>query len=305
MPVKKILITGGCGFIGSHISNFLIKKKYKVVILDNFSNASKNKINKKIKILKGDIRNYNDCLKATKGIDVVIHLAAMSRVNTSDKKFNFCINQNLIGSKKLIDSCIINNINKLIYAGSSTCYGNSKIPHSEQTEISPLNPYSLSKYFGEKTLLFYCKLNSINFISLRLYNVYGYGMQTEGVYSLVIGKFIKRFLNDSPLEIHGSGNQSRDFIHVSDVVNAFYRAIRYQKKKYEIFNIGSGINTSIKILAKKISNKYIYHKKRFLDVEHERAGIKFAKRELNWTPKVSLNIGIQDLKKYFLELNKK
>lgn len=159
--MKRILITGGAGFIGTHMSNFLINKNYKVKIIDNLIYGSEKNIHSKAIFVKGDIRNKQLLIKEFKGIDVVIHLAAMSRSGPSDNEIDFCLEQNTIGTKNVLEACRINKVKKLLYAGSSTYYGNQIGSKKESHKGDFFNPYSLSKFLGEELCLFYNKKNML------------------------------------------------------------------------------------------------------------------------------------------------
>lgn len=290
--IKKILITGGAGFIGTHMCNFLIQKNYKVKIIDNLIYGNKKNIHKKAIFKKGDITNKKFLIKQFKGYDAVIHLAAMSRSGPSDKEIDFCLKQNVEGTKNVLESCRINKIQKLIYAGSATYYGDQKGSLKENNEGDFFNPYSLSKYLGEEICKFYNKKNYVNCTIMRYFNVYGKGQPTKGIYALAIGIFLNRKKTNKPLIIYGDGKQRRDFVHVSDVVFATYKALLY-KSNGEIFNVGYGKNYSINYLAKLISTKIKYTNKREGEARESLANISKIKKYLNWKPKIDLIKGLK------------
>ena len=289
--MKKILITGGAGFIGTHMCNFLIKKKYKVKIIDNLIYGNKANINKKADFKKGDIRNKNLLIREFKGIDAVIHLAAMSRSGPSDKDIDFCLEQNAIGTKNVLEACKINKVKKLLYAGSSTYYGNQKGNKKENSKGDFFNAYSLSKYFGEELCLFYNKKKHINCNIVRYFNVYGKGQPSKGIYALVIGIFLNRKKNNQPLVIYGDGKQRRDFIHVNDIVNANFKILN-SNINGEIFNVGFGKNYSINFIAKQISSNIQYTKKRKGEPRVTLANISKIKKMLKWKPIINIKKGL-------------
>lgn len=288
-----IIITGGAGFIGSHMCDFLIKKKYKVKVIDNLSYGKKKFVNEKAKFIKGDIRNLNFLLKNFKNADAVFHFAAMSRSGPSDKEIDLCLNQNTIGTKNVLEACRVNNVKKLIYAGSSTYYGNTLGKQSENDKSDFINPYSISKYFGEQLCLFYNKKKFIKCNIVRYFNVYGKRQPLTGQYALVIGIFLNRKKKNLKLKIFGDGNQKRDFIHIDDVISANYKVFR-SAKNGEIYNVGFGKNISINYLAQLISKKIIHTKKRVGEARETLANIKKL-RKLNWSPKVTIEAGIKRL----------
>lgn len=289
--IKKILITGGAGFIGTHMSNFLIHKKYKVKIIDNLIYGNKTNIHRKAVFKKGDVVNKKFLIKEFKGIDAVIHLAAMSRSGPSDKKIDFCLEQNTIGTKNVLEACRINKVKKLLYAGSATYYGNQKGNKKESNKGNFFNPYSLSKFLGEELCLFYNKKKYVNCNILRYFNVYGKGQPSKGIYALVIGIFLNRKKNNKPLIIYGDGKQRRDFVHVNDVVNANYK-ILLSNINGETFNVGFGKNYSINYIAKLISSKIKHTKKREGEARETLANINKIKKMLKWKPAIDIKKGL-------------
>ena len=293
--IKNILVTGGAGFIGSHTVDFLINKNFNVFILDNFSYGNKNWVNKKAKIIKGDIKNIRTCIQASKKIDVVFHLAAMSRAGPSQGAISKCIFENVVGTKNMLEASRLNGIKKFIYAGSSTYYGNLLGSQKENLKNDCLNPYAVTKYLGEELCLFYNKNYFLPVNIMRYFNVYGPRQPQKGNYALVIGIFINLWKKNKPLIVHGSGKQRRDFVHVRDVANANYLSM-ISNIKGQIFNVGTGKNYSIIEVAKKISNKITYSKPRAGDAKETLANIKNISSKLKWKPKISIDEGIKDLK---------
>lgn len=288
---KKIIVTGGAGFIGSHMSDFLIKKKYDVTIIDNLSYGKKQFLNKKAKFLKGDIRNLNFLKKSFKNVDAVFHFAAMSRSGPSDKEIDLCLIQNTIGTKNVLEACRINKVKKLIYAGSSTYYGNTMGKQSENDKSDFINPYSISKYFGEQLCIFYNKKKFVNCSIVRYFNVYGTRQPLTGQYALVIGIFLNKRKKNQKLKIYGDGYQKRDFIHIDDVIKANYKVLK-SGKNGEVYNVGFGKNITINYLAQLISKKIIHTKKRIGEARETLANIKKLKK-LNWSPKIQIEKGIK------------
>ncbi len=295
----KIAITGGAGFIGSHLSEFLIKKKTisKIVIIDNFKDGSiKNlesfKKNKKISIVNQDILNKN-LYKNLKKIDVVMHLAALSDVVPSIEDPEKYFKNNVMGTVNLLQTMKINKIKKIIYAASSSCYGlTRKIPTLEKNEIDTRYPYAFSKYIGELTIQHWSRVYGIDYVSLRLFNVYGTRSRTNGAYGAALGIFLKQKLMKKPFTIVGNGKQKRDFIYVTDVAEAFYNSIN-KKIKNCVINIGSGKPKSVNEMVNLIEGEKIFVPKRPGEPDITHANIIKARKILKWQPKISFEKGMK------------
>ena len=298
--MKKIaLVTGGAGFIGSHLVELLVEKKFKVIVLDNFSNSDGSNIKKliskkKIFFLKKNILDKKINFRKYK-LDYVFHLAALGSIVPSiDNPIKY-IENNFNGTLNLLEKIRKIKIKKIVYAASSSCYGIAKTPTNENDLINPEHPYAFSKWIGEEAIKHWSKVFNIPFMSIRIFNAYGPRFQTKGAYGSVMGVFLKQKLSKKPLTVVGSGNQSRDYVHAKDVANAFYLAA-ISNKKNEIFNLGSGnpirINKIIKLInplkTEKIPNRpgepYKTH-----------ANINKIKKALSWKPKISFNIGFNNL----------
>ena len=288
---KTALVTGGAGFIGSHLVELLVQKNFKVIVLDNFSNSDGSNIKKlilekKIIFLKKDILNNKIDLRKYK-LDYVFHLAALGSIVPSiDNPIKY-IENNFNGTLNLLEKLRKTKIKKIVYAASSSCYGIAKTPTKESNPINTEYPYAFSKWIAEEAIKHWSKLFNIPFMSIRIFNAYGPRFQTKGAYGSAIGVFLKQKLSKKPLTVVGNGNQSRDYVHAKDVANAFYLAA-ISSRKNEIFNLGSGkpikINEIIKLINPtkivKIPNRpgepYITH-----------ANISKITKILNWKPKIS------------------
>tara|TARA_B100001248_G_C27341994_1_gene436756 strand:- start:53 stop:1042 length:990 start_codon:yes stop_codon:yes gene_type:complete len=303
----KILITGGAGFIGSHLAEYLtLKKKIKkIIIIDNVKDGSirnlKNCINsKKVKFYKRDIKNLKKIKNLFRGIDLVFHLAALSDVVPSIEKPIDYLNTNIIGTVNVLESMRIYNVKKIVYSASSSCYGiPRKYPTNETEVIDPKYPYAFSKNLGEQTIAHWAKIYKINFVSLRLFNVYGTRSRTNTAYGAALGVFLKQKLSNHPFTIIGDGKQKRDFIHVNDVVRAMYSSIRNSVKN-EIINIGSGNPHSILDLVEILKGRKIFIPKRPGEPDITHANIKKAASKLRWKPKISLEEGLNNVLKDIL-----
>lgn len=302
----KIFITGGAGFIGSAISKSFLDDGNEVTIFDNFSNSSEKKISSTLKIpsvIKGDISDFKSLKKALDNFDAVIHLAAQINVEESIQFPEKTFQVNVKGTENLLQVCTQNKINNLIFASSAAVYGNpEKSPLTENSPISPISPYGESKTQMEQIIKKYSRDFSLNCISLRIFNVYGIG-QTDS-YAGVITKFLNRIQKNQPLEIFGDGSNSRDFIALEDVTQAFVKALDNIKgKKGNYYNIGTGKSTTIKELAEimlSICNKNLEIKFKAAkenDIAQSVASIDLAQRELGFNPKTSLLGGLENLKK--------
>ena len=296
----NILVTGGAGFIGSHLVGFLLSKKHKVVVVDNLSTGRLENINQfisKITFINEDLSKKGIWIKALKKIDVVFHLAALADIVPSIKNPDTYFNTNVVGTKNLIENCIKYNVKKVIYSASSSCYGiPKKYPTDEYEKINPQYPYALTKRIGEEILLHYGDLYNIKVISLRLFNVYGTKSRTSGTYGAMFGVFLKQKLSNKPLTVVGNGTQKRDFTYVTDIVQAFYKCIAY-KGRFKVFNIGTGNPISINKIVNLLESKKISIPKRPGEPEITHANIKLAKKELKWRYKINIEKGIKLLLK--------
>lgn len=292
---KTVLVTGGAGFIGSHLSESLIQRGYNVRIMDNLSYGRREWVPDRAEFILGDICNINDCLLATKNVEGIFHMAAMSRAGPSLDNIDICTQANVIGTQNILISARDNGVKKLIYSGSSTYYGSQPPPHKENfTKADFLNFYSLSKHVGAEYCLLFNKVFNLPTVVLRYFNVYGPRQPQEGAYALVLGIFLKRWSEGKQLIIHGDGSQRRDFIYVSDVVDANIAALESDVSG-EIFNVGSGENVSIKELANLITPLQVHEERRKGDAEITLADISDIQNRLKWAPKISFNQGLNEM----------
>jgi len=294
----KIVITGGAGFIGSHLAEFLIKKKHQIVIIDNLSTGRIENIKsfkKKVKFVNADISKKGRWMQNFKNTQVVFHFAALADIVPSIKDPYTYFQSNVVGTENVANSCVINNVKKIIYAASSSCYGIPKnYPTSEKESIKPQYPYALTKNIGEQILIHYGKIYGFQVTSMRLFNVYGTRSRTSGTYGAMFGVFLAQKLKNKPLTVVGDGHQKRDFTYISDVVLAFYKCIRL-KKNFQIFNVGTGKPISINNIVKLLNCKSINIPKRPGEPDQTNANIGKIKKELKWYPKISINAGINKL----------
>ena len=300
----KFFITGGAGFIGRHLVAKLLHDEHNITIFDNFSSSSKNDIShlleNGVSLVTGDILDYDLLLKSMANHDFVIHLAAQTSVSQSIADPKTTIDIIVDGTVNVLKSCVKTNVKNIIFSSSAAVYGNSiNTLLAENAQLSPLSSYGASKLVAEYNLLAFSKLFGLNCISLRLFNVYGNGQSSEAG---VIRKFLKNISEDAPIEIFGDGVQSRDFVHVSDVIQAFYCAIRnIETKRGEVYNIGSGTATSINELASLlISSKgkdlQVIHKPALEgEIKDSKADISLAENDIGYSPHVPLSDGLANL----------
>ena len=296
----KIIITGGAGFIGSHLAEFLVKKNHSVIIIDNLSTGRLENINsfrKKVKFVKADISKIGEWTNNFKNAKIVFHLAALADIVPSIKNPKKYFKSNVVGTENIATVSANYKVKKIIYSASSSCYGiPNKYPTPETESIKPQYPYALTKNLGEQILIHYAKIYGVQAISMRLFNVYGTRSRTSGTYGAMFGVFLAQKLKKKPLTVVGDGNQKRDFTYISDVIQAFYKAMKV-KKKFEIFNVGTGIPISVNKIVKLLGCESIQIPKRPGEPDQTNAKINKIQNELNWSPKISIELGIRKLLK--------
>lgn len=295
---KKCLITGGAGFIGSNLADYLVHNGYDVKIIDNFSTGTlhnlKNLTNK-IELKKIDITNLKKLTNEFKGIDVVYHLAGLADIVPSIDNPVKYYETNVTGTLNVLQAARKYKINKLIYAASASCYGiPKKFPTNEKSPIDINYPYALTKFLGEQLVLNWAKVYKMNNVSIRFFNVYGPRSRTTGAYGAVFGVFLAQRLSKNPLTIVGDGKQTRDFIHVFDLVNAIEKASRLGKKG-TVYNLASGKETTINYIANLIGGKKIYIPMRPGEPNRSLADISKIKKDLKWKPTISIDKGVKML----------
>ena len=294
----NIFVTGGTGFIGLHLINYLSNHGNKITAFDNFINSSNkiNPTNSKIKIINGDILDYPLLSKSLKNIDVIIHLAAQISVIDSIKDPHNTMKVNVNGTQNVLDACIQNNIKNFIAISTAAVYGNQDIELSEKSKTIPISTYGKSKLLMEEKIINFSKKNDLNSIILRFFNIYGSGQSPQ--HAGVITKFLNNIQENKPLEIYGNGNQTRDFIHIDDAVECISLAIKNIDKKIgKIYNVGSGKSTSILDIANlllKLSGKNLpinFKPEIKGDILHSKTSTT-VKKELGFEPKISLQEGL-------------
>ena len=310
--MSTFLVTGGAGFIGSHIAEELVNRKQKVIVLDNFSTGKEENIKpflKKIKVIKCDIRNLPLLKKALNKVDYVLHQAALRSVPKSvdnPRRFN---EVNVSGVLNVLLACKEKRIKKIVFASSSSVYGPvKKMPIKESICPKPISPYSASKLSAEHYCYVFSKLYKLPVIILRYFNVFGPRQPLETKYAMAIPKFITRMLKNQSPPVHDDGRQSRDFTYVSDIVKANLLAVKAEAVDGELFNIASGRRYTVLELIKYLNTlldkniKPQFVPSRIGDVRHTQADISKAENLLGYKPSVSFKKGLKKTIAYFEKL---
>jgi UDP-glucose 4-epimerase len=284
----KALVTGGAGFIGSHVVDALIARGDEVICVDDKS-APQNQIfywNDAATNINADIRNLHESVYH--GVDVVFHLAARSRIQPTVNNPSECFSVNVLGTQQVLENSRLAGVKRVVYSASSSYYGHaSKPPFLEYAPKGCATPYSLSKWQGEEICDLYTKLYGLSTISLRYFNVYGPREPLKGEYAPVMGLFKRQKEAGLPMTIVGDGNQRRDFTHISDAVEANLLAAEKLSVTGPV-NIGTGRNYSINDLAVMIGGDRLYVAERVGETRETLANNMRAREELGWTPKISL-----------------
>jgi UDP-glucuronate 4-epimerase len=316
MNIKTILVTGGCGFIGSNLVDKLLDLGFKVICLDNFDdfypreiksqNISSALNNKNFTLFEGDLNNQDDvdaCFKLGK-IDIVVHLAAKAGVRPSIEDPLTCFNTNIFGTLNLLEGMKKNNVVKLVFASSSSVYGNNKVvPFSESDNVdSPISPYAASKKSGELICYTYHQLYNFDVFCLRFFTVYGPRQRPD----LAIHKFTNLILQDKSIPFYGDGLTARDYTYVDDILEGILAAI-YNLKGFNVFNLGESrtitLKKMIEVLESKLDKKIKINSlpKQAGDVDITYANITKSNAILGYQPKWTFENGIEIFLKWKLE----
>jgi nucleoside-diphosphate-sugar epimerase len=311
---QRILVTGGAGFIGSHIVDRLMKDSFDVTVIDDLRTGSLSNINdyrerKNFHLAEGDIRDINLVRKTLKDIDVVFHEAALASVTLSVKDPITTNQVNVEGTLNLLKASCDLNVKRFMFASSAAVYGPTKSPQKKEDDsLNPTSPYGVSKLAADNYARVFHRLYGLKTVCLRYFNVYGPRQKVDvhGSYGGVISIFINRILSGLPPIIHGDGEQTRDFVYIDDVVEANMLAMNGEDGAGEAFNIGTGKNVSIKKIAeilKHVMNKEnledIHTEARPTDIKHGYADIVKARSVLGYEPKFSIEEGLTKLVNWY------
>jgi UDP-N-acetylglucosamine 4-epimerase len=317
---KRIVVTGGAGFIGSNLCEELLKRNNAVICLDNFSTGKKENIaeflsDPSFTLMEGDIRNLQDCLTATKGVDYVLHQAALGSVPRSIKDPITSNDVNITGFLNMLVASRDNNVKRFVYAASSSTYGDSEsMPKFEDIIGKPLSPYAITKYVNELYADIFSKTYGLETVGLRYFNVFGRKQDPNGAYAAVIPKFVSQLMNlESPV-INGDGNYSRDFTYIDNVIQANLLSLVADKKGINtVYNVAYGDRNTLNDLLgylkeylsaynSKIKEVEVIHgPNRLGDIPHSHASVGKAKNLLHYNPQFSLQKGLKEAVDWYWE----
>ena len=298
--MSKLVVTGGAGFIGSHLTDELIALGHEVAVVDNLMLGKKEFINKKAKFFKKDIRDYKSLKKIFKGAEAVFHLAAEPRLPLSVKDPLTTNDINVSGTLNVLWAAKENQVGKVVFSSSCAVYGLGEPPFREEAGANPVSPYGLHKFIGEKYCQLFFGLYGLKTVCLRYFNVFGSRKLATGAYPMVIPIFLDQRVKNKAMTIVGDGQATRDYVHVKDVAQANILAWKSQINDGLAINIGSGQQTSVNEIAGLIGGKTINIPARPGEMEAVAADNTKAGELLGWRPTIDLKDGIRELKR---ELN--
>ena len=293
---RVMLVTGGGGFIGSHLVEALVDRGYKVRVLDNFTTGRLDRIDPSAELVRGDIREGASITPSFEGVDCVFHTAALPRVPLSIENPLATHMVNVVGTINVLLAARDAGVRRVVFSGSSSVYGDQPhLPLDEEMRPNPLSPYALQKLAGEEYTRLFHRLYGIETLTLRYFNVFGPRMASEGAYLTVISAFLQARREGRSLPIYGDGEQTRDFTHVNDVVRANLLSIDSEIADGRAVNIGQGRSVSVNWVARRIGGSTIFRPARVGDVRHTLADHSLAERILGWRPQVSTEQGVDEL----------
>lgn len=305
----KFLVTGGAGFIGSNIVEELVNKGYPVRVLDNFSTGKRENISafeKDIEIVEGDIRSYHTVNQAVKGIDIILHQAALPSVPRSINDPITTNDVNVLGTLNVLDAAKEHRVKRIVFASSSSVYGdNPEMPKHEKMIPNPLSPYAVSKLAAEKYCQVFGRLYNIETVVLRYFNVFGPRQDPNSQYSAVIPKFIKLMMNDQRPTIYGDGTQSRDFTFVSNVVEGNILAATEEIETGLVMNCACHGQITLNELVAELNKllgknlEPVYGNSKPGDIKHSFASIDLISEKLNYKPLVEFKEGLKRTVEYY------
>lgn len=300
MNQKLVLVTGGAGFIGSHLVERLLNDGHKVRVIDNYSTGHRENLehlgtNPNLEIYEGDIAQKTQTASLYQGVDWVFHLAALADIVPSIEMPEPYHHSNVEGTLAVLENAKNARVKRFVYAASSSCYGIPDVyPTPETSPLRPQYPYALTKCVGEQYVMHWGQVYKLPVVSTRFFNVYGTRSRTSGTYGAVFGVFLAQKLNGQPYTVVGDGTQTRDFTYVTDVVSALVK-VAESNITNEIFNIGSGDTYSVNKLVGLLGGEITYIPKRPGEPDCTFADISKIQRALDWKPTVSLEAGVKIL----------
>ncbi|MEO0534999.1 MAG: SDR family oxidoreductase [Cyanobacteria bacterium P01_A01_bin.123] len=296
----KSVVTGGAGFIGSHLVDALLTQGHQVVVLDNFSTGrpeNLDHVRAKVDLYECDLSVQGDWINQFQGVDWVFHLAALADIVPSIQNPDAYFRANVNGTFNVAQASVAAEVKRFVYAASSSCYGiPDTYPTPETAEIRPQYPYALTKRLGEELVMHWAQVYKLPALSLRFFNVYGPRSRTSGTYGAVFGVFLAQKLNGQPYTIVGDGTQTRDFTYVTDIAAALLTAAKSDRVG-EIYNIGSDQTVSVNRLVELLGGDKIYIPKRPGEPDCTFADISKVKRDLGWLPQISIEQGVAEVLK--------
>ena len=288
------LVTGGAGFIGSHIVDSLIDDGHTVLVIDNISTGKREHVNPKAKFIEADFTDFDQIKNHFKGVEGVFHAGALPRIPYSVEFPIESAQANIMGTLNVFVAARDAGVKRIVYSASSSAYGaQEELPLRLDMPANPLNPYALHKYVGEKFAEQFNRFYGMETVSLRYFNVYGPRMADEGAYVTVISHFMRQKKAGEPLTIHGDGEQTRDFTHVFDVVRANRLAMSSPHVgSGDVLNVGAGEQYSVNDIAAMIGGPVAHEKGRIGEARHTLADISLTKEKLGWEPSIRFKEGL-------------
>ncbi|HLH77387.1 MAG TPA: NAD-dependent epimerase/dehydratase family protein [Candidatus Binataceae bacterium] len=296
MDNSTVVVTGGAGFIGSHLTDALLASGRRVRVIDNFATGRRDQVNSAAELIEADIRDFNAMATAFAGADCIFHVAALPRVPLSIEQPLETHLVNVVGTLNVLLAARAQRVRRVIFSGSSSVYGTQpNLPLHEEMRPNPLNPYALQKLTGEEYTRLFHQLYGLQTLTLRYFNVFGPRMASEGAYVTVMSVFLRARAKGQPLPIHGDGEQSRDFTHVRDVVRANLLAMDCARADGCAINIGQGRNLTINRIAELFGGPTRHGAARPGDARHTLADNRRAAEILNWHPMENTEAAVREL----------
>lgn len=298
---KRIIVTGGAGFIGSHLVDALLNQGHHVIAIDNLENGLmlnlENAIHQtRFSFVQANVEDFDTILPHFKDVDWVFHLAALADIVPSIEAPRVYHKANVDGTISVLEACRKSGVKRVMYAASSSCYGiPDTYPTPESSPIQSEYPYAVTKNLAEQYVMYWHKIYNLPVTSLRFFNVYGPRSRTNGTYGAVFGVFLAQKINNKPYTVVGDGTQTRDFTYVTDIVSACIAALESDKSIGQIYNVGSGSTYSINRLVELLGGDKVHIPKRPGEPDSTFADISKIQTDLGWAPSVSFEDGVQHM----------